>query len=84
MKPSHSTWTLIALVALVPAFTAQAPILHYSFSEGGSPATTENTGTLLPGPSPLIGHTLTGVNQNRTNALDAQGSARIEVPREPH
>src|SRR4029078_11331576 len=57
----------------------QAPLLHYAFSEGGSPAATENIGTFSPGPSPLIGHALVGTSPNRTNCLTGITGAANEV-----
>jgi Concanavalin A-like lectin/glucanases superfamily/Lamin Tail Domain len=69
MKNRHQTWTVIALAVLLQTAAGQAPLLHYSFSEGGAPASTENQGTHVPGLSPLNGHLLTGTSLNRTSCL---------------
>lgn len=79
MRTIHSAWTIVVCGVLLATASAQQPILHYTFSEGGSPANTENTGTLSPGLSPIAGHTLTGTSPNRTNCLTGVAGAANQV-----
>jgi hypothetical protein len=70
---------LVLALSILPVAAAQAPLLHYHFNEGGAPSITGNAGTLSPGPSPLIGHTLTGVAPDNTPCLRGSAGTTSEV-----
>src|SRR5687768_5932011 len=72
------TGSFLLAFCILPAASAQRPLLHYHYDEGGSPAAASNVGT-LPGASPIIGFNQTGAGANGTSCLTGIGGTTGQI-----